>query len=151
MNLQNSKTEHKLNIDEVLHWLVDDLLLEINESENIKIYSLQSINKNQDLVEIICNFQANNDSNLGKKLTPAKISKLIATKTGMPYINIDPLKINMADITSVCTRDYAEKFNILPIKVDKNSITVAVSEPFIREWEKDLIHVHKIEIKTSLC
>ena len=40
---------------------------------------------------------------------------------------------------------FALSRNILPVKVEDEVITVAVSEPFIREWEKDLYHLHKKE------
>jgi general secretion pathway protein E len=143
--------EKKLTIEKVLSWLVQDELISNDEDEAIQQYAIRWENREKDIVAIICDFQNQKNSHLGKKFTVNKLSEWLAAKVGLPLYYIDPLKIDVVSVTTICTQPYAERFNILPIKVDDESITIAVSEPFIREWESDLGHLHKKEFKRVLA
>jgi len=143
----NLNSEKKLTIDDVLTWLNNDQLISMAEEEAIRIFAARWENRDKGLVEIICDYQAQKDTHLGKKFTQEKLSEWLAAKVGLPLFYIDPLKIDVAAVTSICTQPYAERFNILPVSVEDDVITVAVSEPFIREWEKDLRHLHQKDFK----
>lgn len=147
----NSVTEKKLTIEDILNWMSNDQLISMAEEEAIRKYSARWENRVKSLVEIICDYQAEKNTHLGKKFTKEKLSEWLAAKVGLPLLYIDPLKIDVAAVTAICTQPYAERFNILPVKVDADSITVAVSEPFIREWEKDLRHIHQKEFTRVLA
>lgn len=147
MVLENLGSERKLTVEEVLSWLNRDQLISMAEEEAIKVYSGRWENREKGIVDIVCNFQAEKDTRLNKNFSREKLSKWLASKVSLPLFHIDPLKIDVAAVTSICTQPYAERFNILPVKVEDDVITVAVSEPFIREWEKDLKHLHNKEFK----
>ncbi len=151
MKQQTTDTEHKLTIDDILNWLLDDQLISQVEEQEIRQFSTRWENREKDLVEIICAYQTEKESSLGKKFTSEKLSNWLAAKVGLPFFYIDPLRIDVTLVTSICTQPYAERFNILPIKVENNTITFAVSEPFIREWEGDLKHLHNKEINRVLA
>ncbi len=142
-----AKTEQKLTLDSVLGWLVEDRLVSVDEEHAISEYAIRWENRDKELIDIICDFQAENDSSLGKTFTKEKLNEWVAAKVGLSLFYIDPLKLDAVAVTSICTQPYAERFNILPIKVEEDSISIAVSEPFIREWEKDLGHLHKKQFK----
>ena len=145
------KQERKLTIETVLGWMENDRLISENENEVICQYAVRWENREKDIVEIICDFQDEKNSHLGKKFTINKLSEWLAAKVGLPLLYIDPLKIDVVSVTSICTQPYAERFNILPVKVEEDVITVAVSEPFIREWEGDLAHLHNKSFKRVLA
>ncbi len=143
MKQTSSTSERKLTINEILSWLINDRLISIDEEQAIRQFSVRWENREKDLIEIIYDYQVEKDSKLGKKFTADKLSKWLAARIGLPLFYIDPLRIDVTAVTSVCTQPYAERFNILPVKIDDDVITVAVSEPFIHEWEKDLKQIHK--------
>ncbi len=147
MKQTSSTSERKLTINEILSWLINDRLISIDEEQAIRQFSVRWENREKDLIEIIYDYQVEKDSKLGKKFTADKLSKWLAARIGLPLFYIDPLKIDVTAVTSVCTQPYAERFNILPVKIDDDVITVAVSEPFIHEWEKDLKQIHKKNFK----
>ena len=147
----NFNSEKKLSIDDVLDCLNKDQLISMAEEEAIRVYAARWENRDKGLVDIICDYQAQKDTHLDKNFTHGKLSEWLAAKVGLPLFYIDPLKIDVAAVTSICTQPYAERFNILPVKVELDSITVAVSEPFIHEWEKDLGHLHQKEFKRVLA
>ena len=72
-----------------------------------------------------------------------RLTQWLADKSGLPYFRIDPIKIDVDAVTNVVSRAYATRFNILPIAVAGNRVTVATAEPFVREWEHELTKVLK--------
>ncbi|MCF6203722.1 MAG: GspE/PulE family protein [Methylococcaceae bacterium] len=147
----NFDVEHKLQLEEVLDWLVKDKLITKIEDHAIKQYALRWENREKDFINLICDYQVGKDSSLGKKISYSNLTKWLSVKVGVPLYHIDPLKIDAVSITAICTQPYAERFNILPVKVENDVITIAVSEPFIREWEQDLYHLHKKKFKRVLA
>ena len=71
----------------------------------------------------------------------------LAGKLGIPYLHIDPLKIDLGAVTATMSNAYAERYRILPVAVDRLTLTVATSEPFVRSWADDLGQIIKLEVK----
>jgi len=146
----NLDSERKLTVEEVLGWLNNDQLISTTEEEAIRLYSARWENREKNVVDVLCDYQAEKGSHLRKNFTKEKLNEWLASKVSLPFFYIDPLKIDVAAVTSICAQPYAERFNILPVKVEGDTVTVAVSEPFILEWEKDLNHLHNKEFKRVL-
>ena len=142
-----SNTDQKLTLSIVLSWLVNDKLISKTEELLLSQYASRWENRDKEIIEIICDYQTNHNGSLRKKFTQEKLNRWLATKVDLPFFFIDPLKIDVTAVTSICTEPYAERFNILPVKVEDDTITVAVSEPFIKEWENDLKHIQNKNIK----
>jgi len=58
--------------------------------------------------------------------------------SGVPYQEIDPLRIDLAEVSNLLPQAYVKRLKILPIKVDQETVTIATSEPFQREWIGDV-------------
>jgi general secretion pathway protein E len=142
MELKRSKSKGTLELDEVLNCLVNDQLISKDEEQSIKHSAVRWQNREKNLITIICNHQNENKSSLGKKFTENSLNEWLAHKVGLTLFHIDPLKIDATAVTAICAQPYAERFNILPVKVTDDAITIAVSEPFITEWEEDLKQLH---------
>ncbi len=80
-------------------------------------------------------------------LTLEFIVEWLAGKLGVPYLHIDPLKIDLSAVTAVVSNAYAERFRILPVAVDRMTLTVATSEPFVRAWADDLEQMLKLDVR----
>ena len=74
-----------------------------------------------------------------------------ADKTGLPYLHIDPLKIDVASAASIMKYSYAEHNKILPLEVSEDTITVATAEPYIRSWEFEISRISKKQIKRVIA
>ncbi|WP_305908749.1 GspE/PulE family protein [Methylomarinum sp. Ch1-1] len=142
-----SQHEHRLTVDEVLDWMLGDQLIDPQEYAELHSFSLHWENRDRQAVEVICQYQAAEKGRLRKHFTEEKLSQWIAAKVGLPYYFIDPLKIDVVKVTTVCPKPYAERYGILPVAMDEHSVTVATSEPFLREWEADLGHMLKKKMK----
>ena len=71
-------------------------------------------------------------------LTLEALSEWLAGRLNVPYLHIDPLKVDFAAVGSVMSTSYANRYRILPVAVTPDTVTVATSEPFVRSWIPEL-------------
>jgi len=71
-------------------------------------------------------------------LTLERLTRWLSDKAHLPYLRIDPLKIDVGAVTGVIKQAYATRFNILPVAVSGDRVTIATAEPYVREWEREL-------------
>ncbi len=74
----------------------------------------------------------------GKPLDIEDLAKWLAARCGMPYLRIDPLKVDVGRVADVMSINYAERRCALPIQFGLNDITVATCEPFDIEWVAEI-------------
>ena len=61
-----------------------------------------------------------------------------AQEINLPYVHVDPLKIDIQRVTEGMSSAYAARFKILPIEVTTTHITMATAEPYLNDWEDEL-------------
>ena len=71
-------------------------------------------------------------------LTLEALSEWLAGRLGVPYLHIDPLKVDFTAVGTVMSTSYANRYRILPVAVTVDTVTVATSEPFVRSWIPEL-------------
>jgi general secretion pathway protein E len=86
-----------------------------------------------------------------KIISLENLTEWLAACAGLPYLHIDPLKIDMDAVTNVVSQAYAVRYQILPVAVDEDSVTFATAEPWSREWEDELVQVLRRDIKRVVC
>ena len=79
------------------------------------------------------------------------LTEWLAGKVGLPYLHIDPFKIDFAAVTKVMSNAYAERYRILPVGVTAREATIATCEPYMRDWEEPLKQVLRLEIKRVIA
>ena len=92
-----------------------------------------------------------NNKKTNKKLSEEVICEWAAEKQGLKYSRIDPLDVDVAAVTSAMSYAFSERHKILAIKVDKENLIVACSEPNITSWVQDLEHVSRRNIVRILA
>ncbi|MCK4508892.1 MAG: type II/IV secretion system protein, partial [Desulfuromonadales bacterium] len=85
--------------------------------------------------------------NTQKKLTEDAVTELISQASGMEYIKIDPLKLELDVVTDQIPRAFALKNLVVPIDEKDGVITIAVADPFNVRPIEDLQHALGIQIK----
>ncbi|HXV10140.1 MAG TPA: GspE/PulE family protein [Burkholderiales bacterium] len=86
-----------------------------------------------------------------KLLSVETLTQWLAEKSELPYLHIDPFKIDFAAVTKVMSSAYAERYRILPVSVTTREATIATCEPYVREWEDSLRQVLRLEIKRVIA
>jgi general secretion pathway protein E len=83
----------------------------------------------------------------GRKLTLEALTQWLAGRAHLPYLRIDPLKLDVASLTSIVPYAYAMRNGILPIKTGSAGIVFAVKDPFAKEWLDELEPTLRVPLK----
>ena len=70
----------------------------------------------------------------GKLLDVEALTAWLAERARLPYLRIDPLKVDVGRVSDVMSVSYAEAKRCLPIQFGLMDITIATSEPFDIGW-----------------
>jgi len=100
--------------------------------------------------EVIASFNLEINGASGKYLTEDSITEEVAGKLGMPYLKIDPLKLDLDVVTSHIPRPFALKHLIVAIAESKGVITVAVADPFNQRLVEELAEARSLKIERVL-
>jgi general secretion pathway protein E len=74
----------------------------------------------------------------GKPLDIEMLTEWLAGHCGMPYLRIDPLKVDVGRVADVMSITYAERRRSLPLQFGASEVTVATSEPFDLGWVPEI-------------
>jgi general secretion pathway protein E len=83
----------------------------------------------------------------GRVLDIESLTMELSKQCGQDYYRIDPLKIDVAEVTQVMSLAFAKRHKILVVEVTAFQVTVACAEPYINSWETDLAHTSQKKIK----
>ncbi|WP_018275593.1 GspE/PulE family protein [Teredinibacter turnerae] len=83
----------------------------------------------------------------GKKMDELTLTEWLAEKAALPLFHIDPMKIPVAKVAEVMSYQFAKRHGLLCVGVTAEIVTIAVSQPFITEWEMQLAQTVRQQIK----
>jgi general secretion pathway protein E len=139
--------QHKLTLSEVLELLVLDGMVLPADAERL------AKNRKSDASHPLVVVGGQNWRNLsppGKQLSVESLTEWLAARVGMPYLHIDPLKLNFSGAGNIVSKSYAERLKIMPVKVSDGEVSIATSEPFITDWITDLERILNLKIRLVL-
>jgi len=84
-------------------------------------------------------------------LTLDVLTEWCASKVGLPFIRIDPLKIDFTKVADVMSASYAARFNILPVEMNGSTLVVATADPANTEWEAEIAKISRRKIELVLA
>jgi general secretion pathway protein E len=136
--------DRRLRLDDILKLMVADGLVPAAEAEAL---ARTRTHRFDHPLEAIADRHWKTPGGLNKPMTLEWLVEWLAGKLGIPYLHIDPLKIDLGAVTATMSNAYAERYRILPVAVDRLTLTVATSEPFVRSWADDLGQIIKLDVK----
>ncbi len=80
-------------------------------------------------------------------LSIERLTRWLAERAQLPYLHIDPLQTDFAKLTPLVTHAYAVRWQILPVALQDDLLTIATAEPFVDDWRADLEHILKKKIQ----
>ncbi|WP_284616478.1 GspE/PulE family protein [Aquabacterium humicola] len=69
-----------------------------------------------------------------RALDTEALTEWLAGRAKLPYLRIDPLKVDVGRVADVMSVQYAEMRKVLPVNVSVTEVTIATSEPFDTGW-----------------
>ena len=142
--------EEKLDFNYVLNQLQKDGILSAQQvAQLIKLIPKPDESVNPLVLVAEQNLHSNTEPSW--PLTLDRLTQWLAEKTNYPYLRIDPLKIDVNNVTKFVSQAYATNLNILPVEVTPTELVVATCEPFITGWEDELSRIANLNIKRVIA
>ena len=137
----------RLELDELLAALVVDGYLGAEDAKLVRLGSRsgRSAVELHPLV-LIANAKLPNQRDPGRPLSLEALVEWLAGHAGLPYLKIDPMKVNVAAVTQVVSHAYAQRHRILPVAAATGEVTFATAEPFDAAWAADLSHMLRRDV-----
>jgi general secretion pathway protein E len=143
-------TEQKLRLEQLVDELVADRLVAREAADRLLDVRKHLRGELHPLVIIAS--QNWKDPRSPKKLLHLEaLTEWLAGKVDLPYLHIDPFKIDFAAVTRVMSNAYATRYRILPVAITATEATIATCEPYIREWEDELAKVLRVNIRRVIA
>ena len=136
-----------LRLPDVLDQLVaDGLITEDQRQLMLGVHSTSSDETRHPLA-IVADRDWPDQRDPQRRLTLDVLAAWLAERHELPYVRIDPLKIDVSAVTTVMSYAYAARFNILALEVGSDTVTVATAEPDVREWEREIEGVTGLAVR----
>ena len=81
-------------------------------------------------IEVAASLNLETPGARGRALTEELITEAVAAHAGLPFVKIDPLKLNPEIVTQILSRAFARRNIAVPIDRADDSLTLAVADPY---------------------
>ena len=146
-------TPHRLSLKEVLGELVNDGLVAKADAEQAGL-GIRVENTEPHPLVVIANKHLRQVQPPHQVLSLEVLTEWLANKVGLPYLRIDPLKLDIAAVERLLpfvSYEYATRYQILPIEADARRVVFATTEPYLTEWQDTLRQTLRKEIERVIA
>ena len=116
----------------IVKWLADDLVISHDEAQRT-IARCSRAESSQHALVRLANVAMERASD-GKPLDIEALTEYVAQRSGLSYLRIDPLKVDVGRVADTMSAVYAERHKVLPVQVTSKEVVVATAEPFVDDW-----------------
>ena len=116
----------------IVQWLREDGVIAVEEAQRTVARLAQAESSQNPLVRLasVAMARASDD----KPLDIETLTEYLATRVGLEYLRIDPLRVDVGKVAETMSANYAERHKVLPVQVTPTEVVIATSEPFITDW-----------------
>jgi len=140
------RTGQRVTVPDLLDAMVADGLVESDDALRTALHARMSTSDQHALVAI-AQRKLRSARPPHRTLDLETLTEWFARRAGLPYVHIDPLRVNLSRIAEVMSSQYASRFRILPLEVRPGEVVVATAEPFVTEWVPGLSKLLRSEIR----
>jgi len=116
----------------VVEWLKEDGVITPEEAQRTIARCSQGESHQHPLVRLASVAMARAEG--GRPLPLEELTEYVARRSGLAYLRIDPLKVDVGRVADAMSANYAERHKVLPVQVTPQEVVVATAEPFIDDW-----------------
>ena len=129
-----AKTAHVGPVDwrRLVEWLSADGVISAAEAHRTIARCSQAESAQHPLVRLASvSMERQRD---GKPLDIEALTQYLAARSGLAYLHIDPLKVDVGKVADTMSAVYAERHKVLPVQVTPTEVVVATADPFVTDW-----------------
>jgi general secretion pathway protein E len=142
---RSAEADRALTLDLVLRELELDGLVEPDVLESLR--STAKFRSYDHPLTLIADQKWRNAKPPGRVLTLEGLTEWLAVRIKVPYLHIDPLRVDFSAVSSVMSSSYAQRYRILPVAVTPTTVTIATSEPFVRSWMPEISNLLRRDVE----
>ena len=135
-NVQPASYQGPLDWRIMVQWLQQDGIITANEAQRTVARCSAAESAQAPLVRL-----ANVGvvgAKTGKPLDIETLTQYLAQRSGLAYLRIDPLRVDVGRVGEVMSASYAERHKVLPVQVTTKEVVIATAEPFITDWVSEV-------------
>ncbi len=127
----------------------DRLLIKLEQIRAVRKSSVKGrISNPVTIVDVIAALKLERADDAAQLLDEETIYQALARAWKIPFIRIDPLKLDLNLVTTTIPHTFARKHLVLPIEINEGCLTVATPDPFNVEVVHDIAQVTHMKVKT---
>ncbi len=142
--------DRKLTLKEVLEWLVQDGRAAREDAARLLADHARA-RAGKHPVTIIAEARLRSPVPGQGALNADTLTAWLGARLQVPFLHIDPLRIDLRAVTDVMSSEYAQRRGILPVEASGREVTIATCEPFMRAWEKELEEMLRLKVKRVIA
>lgn len=133
----------------LVRWLLADEVITASEAQRIHTRCAQAESVQHPLVRLasVSIHRASDD----KPLDIEALIQWLAGRTGLVYLRIDPIKVDVGKVADTMSLAYAEHHKILPVQVTPHEVLVATAEPFLTGWVTEVERQSRRNVRRVLA
>ena len=153
-DLKNQKPQdnpHKLGLKEIADLLFEDGLLANEAYENLLVQARFRDAADKHPLTAIAEQNFKSAQPPHRHLAEHFLSEWMAGKAEVPYLRVDPLKVDVALVTTAFSYAYAERHKLLPVELTADYVVVATAQPYITDWLNELSYILRKEVRLVMA
>jgi general secretion pathway protein E len=142
-----ARTPHRGPLDwrNMVDWLSEDGVISVEEARRTVARCSQAESAQHPLVRLAA--VAMERASDGKHLDIEMLTQYLAQRSGIAYLRIDPLRVDVGKVADTMSAAYAERHRVLPVQVLTREVVVATAEPFITDWVDEVERQSKRSVR----
>ncbi len=133
---RDSSHAGKLQWRALLKWLRDDGVIGAEDAEQTTRRFAGGDSAQHPLVRLAAANLLRQGS--AKPLDLEALTEWLAGRCGLPYLRIDPLRVDVGRVAEIMSITYAERRQALPLTVGLSEVTIATCEPLDVAWVAEI-------------
>ncbi|QPR35182.1 Flp pilus assembly complex ATPase component TadA [Delftia acidovorans] len=133
----------------LVQWLLADGVITAEEAQRTVARCSQAESTQHPLVRLANVGMARGGD--GRALDIEELTQYLATRSGMAYLRIDPLRVDAGRVGEIMSASYAERHKVLPVQVSPQEVVVATAEPFIDDWVAEVERQARRKVRRVLA
>ncbi|KZK25565.1 general secretion pathway protein E [Delftia sp. 60] len=133
----------------LVQWLLADGVITAEEAQRTVARCSQAESTQHPLVRLANVGMARAGD--GRALDIEELTQYLATRSGLAYLRIDPLRVDAGRVGEIMSASYAERHKVLPVQVSPQEVVVATAEPFIDDWVAEVERQARRKVRRVLA
>ncbi|MEQ8408844.1 MAG: GspE/PulE family protein [Gammaproteobacteria bacterium] len=142
-----SRANTPLDLRDFLEGLLADKRIEQADYDYAVANHRAAEHRDKHILHYIADLGFDDKLSNGKKLDIESLTRALSKQCGQEYFRIDPLKVDVANVTLVMDHKFSQRHQILCVEESEHEVIIASAEPYMDSWVSVLEHTSQKNIK----